>query len=77
MKQTDIKGYRSLTQEEVELINKVKTKANEVQSLIELLHASYANERWLKIATTDLQKGFMALNRSIMYQFPHRRDSNG
>lgn len=65
MKQTDIKGYRNLTIEEVELINKVKDKANEVQCLIELCEYHDIDKRWIAIAKTQLQQGFMALNRAI------------
>ncbi len=65
MKQTDIKGYRNLTIEEVELVNKVKEKGLELASLIELCEYSKADPRWLAIAKTDLQKGMMFLARSI------------
>ena len=67
-----IKGYRDLSQDEINLMNEVKQKASEVEALINSLgafHAGTGNHaidmRWVAIATTDLQKGFMALTRSI------------
>ncbi len=42
-----IKGYRDLTQDEIDLMN------------------ASIDKRWLIIAKTDLQKGFMSLIRSI------------
>lgn len=67
-----ITGYRDLTQDEIDLMNKVKDKAEEVRKLlseIEGVHADIGQHaidmRWLNIGKTDLQKGFMALVRSI------------
>lgn len=67
-----ITGYRDLTQDEIDLMNKVKDKAEEVRKLlseIEGVHADTGQHpidmRWLNIGKTDLQKGFMALVRSI------------
>lgn len=66
-----IKGYRHLSVAEVDLINRAKDLANQVGDFVELLAQlqpsddTYADPRWLNIARTDLQKGFMALARSI------------
>lgn len=73
-----IKGYRDLTQVEIDLMNKIKAKAEEVGALVqEMMHvegeasdtspdgSTAPNGRWLAIAQTDLQKGFMALTRSV------------
>jgi len=67
-----IKGYRDLTQQEIDLMNKVKEKAEEVGCLIDELNQynlemvdNKLDGRWLSIGITDLQKGFMALVRSI------------
>ena len=67
-----IKGYKDLSQDEINLINEVKQKASEIEALINslgLFHAQTGNYaidmRWVNIATIDLQKGFMALVRSI------------
>lgn len=69
-----IKGYRDLTQKEIDLMNKIKEKAAEVGELVEELKVYAMGEsgnmdnespRWVSIGKTDLQKGFMALTRSV------------
>jgi hypothetical protein len=61
-----IKGYRDLTAEEIALMNDAKNKAEDIGKLIEVLASTKdIDQRWLAIAKTDLQKGFMALVRSI------------
>jgi len=61
-----IKGYRDLTEEEVQAMNDVKAKAEEVGQLIEKLENTEGlDQRWVAVAKTDLQKGFMAAVRSI------------
>lgn len=62
-----IKGYRDLNQEEIDLINEIKEKAAEVGELTDKLEKSAMNVdyRWAAIGRTDLQKGFMALVRSV------------
>lgn len=65
-----IKGYRDLSQDEIDAMNEAKSLAAQVGALIEKLSVSSAtpvqvDQRWLAIAKTDLQKGFMSLVRSI------------
>jgi hypothetical protein len=61
-----IKGYRELSQEEIDLMNRAKQMAVEVGCLVEdILVDSNTDNRWASIAKTDLQKGFMSLIRSI------------
>ncbi|MFK4444656.1 hypothetical protein ABH944_004840 [Caballeronia udeis] len=61
-----IKGYRDLSQHEIDLMNHVKNEAAAVGILFDGLEAAEGiDKRWLAIAKTDLQKGFMALVRSI------------
>jgi len=72
-----IKGYRDLTQSEIDLMNEIKEKAEEVHELIQKMEhmdgepcdapdgTTAPNARWLNIGRTDLQKGFMALVRSV------------
>lgn len=61
-----IKGYRDLSVNEIELINEGKKLAEEVWAFIALLHKKEnTDKRWVAIAQTDLQKGFMAAIRSI------------
>lgn len=67
-----IKGYRELSQTEIDLMNESKTLAAQVGEFIDKLEntnvergAVVADVDWLMTAKTDLQKGFMALTRSI------------
>ena len=61
-----ITGYRDLTESEITDINRVKHLAEEISSMIEYLEEDdFIDKRWLAIGKTDLQKGFMALVRSI------------
>lgn len=61
-----IKGYRELSQEEIDLMNEIKTRGVELGELIEKMqNAGGMDARWLSIAKTDLQKGLMALTRSV------------
>ncbi len=66
-----IRGYRDLSQEELNLMNEIKTKGEVIGDLVKKLQdkAVTANdlesERWVEIAKMDLQKGFMALTRSV------------
>jgi len=62
----EIKGYRELSVNEIELINEGKKLSEEVGAFIALLHKKEnTDKRWVSIAQTDLQKGFMAAIRSI------------
>lgn len=61
-----IKGYRDLTEREIELMNACKETAEKVGLLVVALEAfPDIDKRWLSIAKTDLQKGFMAMIRSV------------
>lgn len=61
-----ITGHRQLSQAEIDNINNSKALANQVGEFIETLEKSDdVDKRWLAIAKTDLQKGFMSLVRSI------------
>ena len=61
-----ITGYRELSQDEINAMNKSKELANQVGDFIDELEKNgYADKRWLAIAKTDLQKAFMSLTRSI------------
>lgn len=72
--QRPIAGYRVLNDEEVALINAIKALGVEVQSFIgtmEVLNHVEAGQeqpldpRWIGIARTQLQQGFMALTRAV------------
>ena len=61
-----IKGYRDLSQEEIDLMNEVKALAERCNELtIKIGNTDSIDMRWLSIGITDLQKGFMAVVRSI------------
>ena len=67
-----IRGYRDLNQAEIDLMNNVKELGQKVGDLIEYVtnrnveaNNISIDHRWINIAKTDLQKGFMALIRSI------------
>ncbi len=61
-----IKGYRELSQQEIDLINEGKALSEQVGAFIEKLRgADNTDKRWISIGQTDLQKGFMAAIRSI------------
>jgi hypothetical protein len=61
-----IKGYRDLTEGEIAAMNRCKEVAEQVGLLCDDIRLmDGVNARWVAIATTDLQKGFMALIRSI------------
>lgn len=61
-----IKGYRDLSEDEITLMNDAKSKAEDIGKLIDVLNEKPSTDkRWLAIAKTDLQKGFMSLVRSI------------
>jgi len=61
-----ISGYRELSEAEIDQMNAVKAKAAEVGALIDSLSVSAGlDQRWVGIARTHLQQGFMAAVRAI------------
>ena len=67
-----IKGYRTLNDEEIALINRIKYAAEEVGGLLGDIQRIFVenngvsvDQRWAAEAKTDLQKGFMSLVRAI------------
>lgn len=74
MIQPKIIGYRQLTEAEVALMNEGKALAEQCGAFVEKLRAcgmkteevpAGLDQRWVSIGATDLQRGFMALIRSI------------
>lgn len=66
MKTANIKGYRELSQAEVDLMNKLKDVAVEVGNWVDIvLDDPNTDKCWANIAKTDLQKGFMSLIRAV------------
>ena len=61
-----IKGYRDLSQQEIDLMNEGKALAEQVGLYIDKLQAlDSTDKRWIATGKTDLQKGFMSAIRSI------------
>lgn len=72
-----IKGYRELSQEEIDLMNEIKEQGAALEDLVERLDkAQFANSsgqvspstealRWVRIGKTLLQLGTMALTRAV------------
>lgn len=70
-----ITGYRELTQDEIDMMNRIKATAEQVGALLKDIPygnpaggealPGCADARWYAIARTHLQEGFMALTRSI------------
>lgn len=61
-----IKGYRDLTQEEIDLMNEGKELSEKVGEFIDKLQkAEGLDQRWIATGKTDLQKGFMSAIRGI------------
>ncbi len=73
-----VTGYRTLTQAEVDLMNEIKAKGAEMDTLLTRV-ASHINKqtwadnrqlqsepyRWLAMAKSDLQVGIMKLTRAV------------
>ncbi len=60
-----IKGYRELSKAEIDTMNVVKKMGIEIGEIVQMLRDSEADQRWVSIGATDLQKGLMALTRGI------------
>lgn len=61
-----IRGYKELSDQTVVVINQIKTLEQEVLDLIDNVNESCEpDKRWLAIGKTDVEKGFMALVKSV------------
>lgn len=61
-----IKGYRELNEQEIALMNEIKTKGAELGDLIQKLSGEKGlDHRWVQIGATHFQQGLMALTRSV------------
>lgn len=62
-----ISGYRELSQNEIDLMNRIKQKGKELGDMVEDLRSlgNHIDQRWVSIGATDLQTGLMALTRSV------------
>lgn len=61
-----IKGYRDLSEAEINLMNEAKALAEKCGDLIlKLRQTEGLDQRWVSVGATDLQKGFMSTIRGI------------
>jgi hypothetical protein len=67
-----IKGYRELSQAEIDLMNEIKTKGAELEALVTKLYNAEGTStgfseprRWISIGKTHIQQGLMALTRAV------------
>lgn len=61
-----IKGYRELSQDEIDLMNEIKVIGVELGTLVAKLRSTEGlDQRWVSIGATDLQTGLMALTRGV------------
>ena len=61
-----IKGYRDLTQDEIDAMNAIKSEGERLGHLIDEMRSNKdLDQRWIDIAETDLQKGIMAAVRAV------------
>ena len=60
-----IKGYRDLSQDEIDGMNRLKALEQEVLDVLGATQPPEVDGRWNAIARTDLEKGFMAAIRAI------------
>ena len=61
-----IKGYRELSQAEIDLVNEIKEEGVRLQSLVDRIQGMESTDkRWVSIGRTDFQTGLMALVRSV------------
>lgn len=65
-----IKGYRDLSQAEIDLMNEIKAEGERLGELVAKLRnfaveGQKLDQRWVSIGATDLQTGIMALVRSV------------
>lgn len=63
---TKVVGYRTLSDEQVKLMNEFKAVGAELGVLINKLQGrNDIDGRWLNIGKTDCQKGIMSLVRAV------------
>ena len=61
-----IKGYRDLTQAEIDAMNAIKSEGERLRLLIEEMRDNKdLDQRWVSIAETHLQQGVMAAVRAV------------
>lgn len=62
-----IEGYRPQSDEHVNMVNRNKRLEESILVTLDLLaQLPEIDKRWLAIGRTEIEKGFMAVNRAIM-----------
>jgi hypothetical protein len=66
VKTAEIKGYRELSEQDIELVNLIKEAEIQVGELWRMVIEQNApDRRWTAVAKTHFQEGFTALVRSV------------
>jgi hypothetical protein len=66
MVHTPISGYRELNEDELKAINQLKEIEERTLRVLDAMQVSFSMDpRWMAIAKTHIEQGFMAANRSI------------
>jgi hypothetical protein len=66
-----IKGYRELSQSEIDLMNEIKQQGVAIGELVAKLRSEQPgggnalDQRWISIGATHMQEGLMALTRGV------------
>lgn len=60
-----VKGYRPQSDEVIELVNENKKLEEMVLRMLDAYADADVDKRWLAIARTHIEEGFMALNRAV------------
>lgn len=61
-----IKGYRDLSQQEINDMNDIKAEGERLKKVIALMRERKGlDQRWVSIAETHLQQGIMAAVRAV------------
>jgi len=64
--QSNSDRYNDLTEEEISLINDVRRAGADLKDLIfRIQEIKDADQRWVVVGKTDLQRGLMSLTRAI------------
>ena len=61
-----IKGYRELSQREINAMNKIKMLGAEMGAMVEEMAGdNELDQRWVGLGMDDIQKGLMSLTRAV------------
>lgn len=62
---TTVKGYRTLTAGDIEVMNRLKDVSRHFLNLLDTAKDTGADPRWLAMAKTEMQKACMFACRSV------------